>query len=97
MITHIVFFKLKDRSKENVEKLKDVLMGMDGKIPFLRHLEVGIDIIHSERSYDLALVNKFDSIEDLKSYQIHPVHQEVVKYINSVKDSVIAVDYESSK
>lgn len=95
MITHIVFFKLKDRSMRSVEKARDVLLGMKGKIPQLRHLEVGIDVLHSERSYDIALVTKFDSLEELQAYQAHPVHVEVAKYMTSVRESAVAVDYES--
>ncbi len=47
MLTHIVLFKLKDR--RNSQKARDVLLGMKGKIPQLRHLEAGIDVLHSER------------------------------------------------
>lgn len=75
MITHIVMFKLKDRSPESVERTAQVLRDMEGKIEELRHLEVGKDVIHSERSYDIALVTKFDSIEALNAYQVHPVHK----------------------
>ncbi len=95
MITHIVVFKLKDRSPGSVGKAKDVLLGMEGRIPQLRHLEVGIDVLHSERSYDIALVTKFDSLAELEAYQKHPVHVEVAKYMTSVRDSAVAVDYES--
>jgi hypothetical protein len=95
MITHIVFFKLKDRSLQSVEKASDVLMGLKGRIPQLRYIEVGIDVLHSERSYDIALVTKFDSLEELEAYQKHPVHVEVAKYMTSVRESAVAVDYES--
>jgi hypothetical protein len=95
MITHVVLFKLKDASQKSVEKARDVLLGMKGEIPLLRHLEVGMDVLRSERSYDVALITRFDSMEDLKAYQIHPIHLEVAKYINSVKEASIAVDYES--
>jgi hypothetical protein len=95
MINHIVLFKLKDASQKSVEKAREVLVGMRGKIPLLRHLEVGMDVLHSERSFDIALMIRFDSMEDLKAYQIHPIHLEVAKYINSVKEASIAVDYES--
>ncbi|VVB85403.1 Stress responsive A/B Barrel Domain protein [uncultured archaeon] len=95
MIIHIVLFKLKDRSAKNVQKARDVLLGMKGKIPQLRHLEVGIDVLHSERSYDLALVTKFDSMEEMKTYQANPVHVEVSKYMTSVRESAVTVDYES--
>lgn len=70
-------------------------MGLKGKIPQLRHLEVGVDVLHSERSYDIALVTKFDSLAELEAYQKHPVHVEVAKYMTSVRDSAVAVDYES--
>jgi len=93
MITHIVLFKLKD--SHNVKKASEVLQGLKGKIPQLRHLEVGIDILHSDRSYHLALVTKFDSLEDMKAYQIHPVHEEVSNYMASVRESSVTVDYES--
>ncbi len=96
MITHIVLFKLIDHSPLNVEKARDVLLGMEGKIPQLRHLEVGVDVLHSARSYDLALVTKFDSMEALQAYQAHPVHVKVAEYMTSVRESAIAVDYEVS-
>ena len=92
MITHIVFFKLKD--KRNVKKASEVLLGLNGKISQLCHLEVGIDILHSDRSYDIALVTKFNSLEDMKAYQAHPVHEEVSNYMASVRESSVSVDYE---
>ncbi len=96
MITHIVFFKLKEPSPETVAATRDKLLGMAGKIPVLRHLEVGVDVIRSERSYDLAILTRFDSLADLQAYQTHPLHAgEVVPYIKSVCSSVVAVDYES--
>lgn len=72
MITHVVFFKLKDRSPESVEQARAKLQNMEGKISELLHIEVGADVIHSERSYDLALITKFNSLEDLKAYNVHP-------------------------
>lgn len=96
MITHVVLFKLLDRRPESVEKTRAVLASLAGKIPQLRHFEVGADVLHTDRSYDLALVAKFDNLEDLNAYQIHPLHQEVVKYLLSVRQSIVAVDYEGS-
>jgi hypothetical protein len=93
MVTHIVLFKLKDRNALSIEKARDVLLGLKGKIPVLRHLEVGVDVLHTERSYDIALTARFDSLEDLQAYQEHPVHVEVVNYMRQVRESAIAVDY----
>lgn len=95
MITHIVFLKLKDRSKESIKKAKDAIEGMRGKVPVLRHLEVGVDVMHTDRSYDMALVAKFDSLEDLDVYMKHPGHVKVSDYLTKIRESVFVVDYES--
>ncbi len=95
MITHVVLFKLKDRSSGSIDKARDVLLGLKGKIRQLRQIEVGVDVLHSERSFDIALITKFDSMDDLQAYQVHPVHMDVAKYIASVRESAISVDYES--
>lgn len=95
MITHIVLFKLKDRSPGNIEKTRQVLDALRDKIDQIRSLEVGVDVLRKERSYDLALTATFDSLEDLQAYQVHPEHLDVVEYINRVKDTTVAVDYES--
>jgi hypothetical protein len=95
MITHIVLFKLSDPSAENLAATRDKLLSMDGKIDLLRHLAVGVDVIRSERSYDIALTTRFDSLDDLQAYQIHPYHAgEVVPHMKSVCSSIVAVDYE---
>ncbi|TXK85416.1 Dabb family protein [Paenibacillus sp. N3.4] len=96
MLTHVVFFKLKDRSPEAVQVTKAVLINMEGKIPVLRHIEVGTDILHLERSYDIVLITKFDSLDDLKVYDTHPLHEEVKKHMKTVLDGTsICVDFES--
>jgi hypothetical protein len=93
MITHIVFFKLSDPA--DIPATADLLRSMKGKISELRHLEVGVDVIRSERSYDIALVTRFDSLDALQAYQVHPYHAEiVVPHMKSVSTSIVAVDYE---
>ncbi|MBD3919597.1 Dabb family protein [Paenibacillus sp. PR3] len=95
MITHIVMFKLKDRSAESIERTAQVLRDMEGKIDELKHLEVGIDVLHSERSYDIALVTKFESMEALEAYQVHPVHKKVIEHMSQVRDASVSADYVS--
>jgi len=96
MITHIVLFKLAEPTAENLAVTRNKLLSMDGKIDLLRHLEVGIDLIRAERSYDIALTTRFDSLADLQAYQIHPYHVgEVIPHMKGVCSSIVAVDYES--
>ncbi|GGN91594.1 Dabb family protein [Saccharibacillus kuerlensis] len=94
MIKHIVFIKLQNRSPESLAEAADVLRSMDGKIEQLKSLEIGADILRSERSYDIALTATVETLDDLQAYQIHPVHQKIIEYINSVKEVSYAVDYE---
>jgi len=93
MFTHIVFFKLKN--KDEVASARNILLSMEGKIPQLKELEVGVDVMHTERSYDLALITKFDSLEDMKTYAVSEYHvNSVLKYIKPMLESSKTVDYE---
>ncbi len=95
MIVHIVLFKLKEPSAENIVTVREMLLSMNGKIPMLRHLEAGIDVIRSERSYDVALYTKFDNLADLQAYQVHPYHADtVIPCMKANCSSIVAADYE---
>ena len=94
MFTHIVFFKLKN--KKQAADAKNILLSMDGKILQLKGLEVGVDVIHSERSYDLSLITKFDSLEDMNTYAVSEYHvNQVLKYLKPMLESSKTVDYEA--
>jgi hypothetical protein len=96
MITHIVLFKLKDPSADGIRKAADKLLSMNGKVEMLRHLEVGTDLVRSARSYDVALFTKFDSLEELQAYQVHPYHGgDVAPFMREASEAVAVVDYES--
>lgn len=95
MITHVVLFKLKDRSPETVAKTVKMLKSLSGKVPHVKAIEVGTDVLRSERSYDISLTVKLDSLKDLELYQIHPEHVKVAQYIATIREAVAVVDYES--
>lgn len=94
MIKHIVLFKFKEASPAVIDTVVSGLRNLEGKVEFLRSIEVGIDLVRSERSYDVALVTTFDDMDGLQAYQVHPEHVKVSDYIGTVKESTIAVDYE---
>ena len=95
MIKHIVLFKLKDNSIENCLKAKEVLLSMKGNVPELRSIEVGVDYLHSDRSFDLALIVTVDSKEALESYQQDPYHCSIVKtHMHAVRSDSVALDFE---
>ncbi|MEQ8155138.1 MAG: Dabb family protein [Clostridiaceae bacterium] len=94
MFTHIVFFKLKEANEENLKKAEEIFKSMEGKIPELKYLEVGVDKLHTERSYDISIITRFDSREDYEAYQVSSFHvNEVLKYIKPMTESSKAIDY----
>ena len=74
MYSHLVMFKLKD--PEDIPQTANVLRAMEGRIPQLRFIEVGVDDSPSARSVDIVLITRFDSAEALKAYNDHPHHQQ---------------------
>lgn len=95
MIKHIVMWKLKEESKaENASKIKCMLEDLVGKVPTLCSAEVGVDLAVDKDSYDAILVSTFESVEDLKAYQVHPLHVEVSKFVASVRTDRKTVDFE---
>lgn len=95
MFTHVILFKLKDRSRKSIEAARDMLLPLKDTVSVVRSLETGIDCLHLERSYDIALTVRFDSLADLDIYQKHPEHIKVVIYFKQICDAVVSVDYAS--
>jgi len=71
-----------------LEKLKE-------GIPTLRSLEIGEDVTRSSRSYDLALITRFDDAAGFQVYREHPVHLPVLDYMREACETTAAVDFES--
>ena len=95
MIKHIVCFKLKDNSPEQCQKAADVLLSMKGNVELLRDIEVGVDFLHSQRSYDVVLQVVLDDARALEEYQQDSYHCDVVKkYMHAVTETSVAIDYE---
>lgn len=93
MIKHIVCFKLNEG--ESAEKAKEVLLSMKGNVPMLKGIEVGVDFLHSPRSYDVILEVLLDDVKSLNDYQNDEYHVSVVKkHMHAVTKSSIAVDFE---
>ena len=94
MLVHIVMFAFKEENKEeNLARVKSMLEALPSKIETLKHMEVGIDIGKSERSFDLVLTSTFEDQGGLSAYAVHPAHLEVVNVIKEVTTMAKVVDY----
>ena len=95
MIKHIVCFKLAKPTAELLEQTKNILLSMEGKVPQVLGINVGIDILHSQRSYDIILEVVVQDMKQLEAYQNDPYHCEVVKtHMHAISESSVALDYE---
>jgi hypothetical protein len=96
MIANNLLIRLKDRSEREIDKVKDLLLSMRGKIPALLDIRVETDIRGPEKSsYDVMLITRFNGLEELKSYLEHPVHLEVSAYIKNATDTGASLCYET--
>jgi len=92
MVTHVVFWKLKEENKgENALQIKQRIESLVGVIPGLISAQVGMNINGGE--YDLALVSTLASKDALEAYDAHPAHQAVRQFVRSVVDGRAAIDY----
>lgn len=99
MIKHIVLWKLKETAEgrsaaENALEVKRRLEALNGRIPGMLRLEVGIDFSKEDASSDVALYSEFESRAALDVYQSHPLHEEVKGFVMAVRSERRLVDYE---
>lgn len=99
MIKHIVMWKLEEKAEgntklENAKIIKERLEALIGVIPEIIELEVGIDVLGTNQSYDVVLVSKFKNLEELDVYAKHPKHLEVGEFVGKVRKDRVSVDYE---
>lgn len=98
MVKHIVLFQLKEELPAEVKleamtSFKQAIEALPAKIPFIRKVEVGLNINPAE-TWEIALYSEFDSLDDVKAYAVHPEHVAAAKILAEVKKNRSCVDYE---
>ncbi|GAA2855958.1 hypothetical protein GCM10010517_14210 [Streptosporangium fragile] len=93
MITHVVLFKFRDECAGKIDTSQKMLSSLHGRVPQIRSLSVGSNILPSARAYDLCLIATFDSLEDLADYRAHPEHRSVAREVDRYCQSTVSVDY----
>jgi len=99
VVKHIVFWTLKESAvgrtaPENALEIKSRLEALNGRIPGLLELEVGIDFGRTDASADVALYSVFVDRDALDGYQAHPEHVAVADFVGEVRLERMVVDYE---
>ena len=95
MLQHYVVIKYqKGTSDEHIAEFCRRMLDLRTRIAGIEHLEIGRDILHDERSWDLMLMMRFASTGDLRSYQQHPEHLKLMAYNQPFVANVASVDFE---
>lgn len=97
MIRHIVMWNLAGDSTEakqrNIEILRNSFHSLQGRIPGMRHLEIGVDSSGVDYACDVVLYSEFDSQAALDAYATHPEHMRVKSEIGAMRIARHQVDY----
>jgi len=96
LVHHVFFWLKRPGSQEDRDRLIAGLRTLRG-IPVIRNLEIGIPASTEARdvvdaSYDVSELMFFDSVEDQKSYQDHPIHHAFVKACEPLWAKVVVYD-----
>ena len=98
MIEHVVMWKFKDGEgrtrEENMAYVRERLLALPAIIPEIRSMQLGRDVSRTEMSYDMMLVTRFESLDDLHVYKVHPAHVAVSEYVKRVRTARVVLDAE---
>jgi hypothetical protein len=95
MLEHYVLIKYKnDTNEEHIVEFCRRMLALRTTISSIEHLQIGLDILHDARSWDLILIMRFASTEALRGYQQHPEHLKVVDFNKPAVADVASIDFE---
>ena len=99
MIRHIVMWKFKESAEgntkeENIRIVSESLFSLVGVIDEIKKMEIGVDLMHTAVSMDLALVTEFETLDTLHTYAVHPEHVKVADFVRKVTETRVVLDSE---
>lgn len=98
MLTHLVFWKLKDHAEgadkaTNLARAKALLESCAELVPGTHRFEVATAQPGHECTYDLVLYSQFEDAEALAAYQNHPDHVAIKPFIGAIRLERQCMDY----
>ena len=91
MFTHVVLFDFHDPA--SAPEARRRMLAMEGKVPALASIEVGLDELPSPRSAQLCLITRFASAADYEAYAVDPVHKELLAWVGPLVARAVKVDW----
>jgi len=100
MIKHIVMWRVSGSTEQekmdSMKLLKEAFESLNGKVPGMRMLEIGLDSSRVDYACDVVLYAEFDSSEALTAYANHPEHLRVKGLVGEIRIARHQVDYETT-
>lgn len=93
MIRHVIMWKFRAGEEENMNAFLNGLKALDGVIPEIRRMEVGVNVLE-KNNYDACLIADFDDLAALERYKNDPHHVAVSSLCKSIREARGAVDFE---
>ena len=93
MIRHVIMWKFKAGEEENMHKFLDGLKALDGVIPEIKHMEVGVNCLDGN-NFDACLIADFEDLDAMNRYKNDPRHVAVSDLCKSIREVRGAVDFE---
>ena len=97
MIRHIVMWNVRGETPEdkttNIRRLRHSFHSLQGRIPGLLSLEIGVDISRIDYACDVVLYSEFESQAALDAYAKHPEHLRVKQELGDLRVARHQVDY----
>ena len=98
MVHHIVLWNFlesmnQEEKREAGAKMKELLEPIGALVEGAVSIKVVMNELDSSNR-DIALISQFETVEALKTYQIHPAHVEAGKFVRSVTCNRSCLDYE---
>lgn len=96
MITHLVWFKLREgASSEDKAMLSQEMNALPAHIPQIVELSCGEDFSGRSRGFEWGLFVRFQTREDGEIYDKHPAHLAFIARCKHLWSDVQALDFEA--
>jgi len=96
MFKHVIMWKVIESplsKQETCEKIKELLKSLNGKIPGLINIDVGINTLDADNTFDVVFTGTFENKEAYVKYGQHEEHAKIVPFFKTIKLDRIIVDY----
>jgi heme-degrading monooxygenase HmoA len=99
MIRHIVTWKLSATDEVGKAAAFDQISGalnpLLGSIAGIRSLTVSRNAAFPDTNWDVVLLADYDSLDDLRAYQVHPEHVKAAAIVRANVSERASIDFEA--